>query len=407
MTSGCPYKDLFDPEFIRDPYPALEFARKEEPVVKIDELNLWLITAHKDVLKVLRSPKIFSNRNVQSPLFPFSVDAVATLAKNGFSPGTALTGSDGPLHKRLRAELSKALDFTPERMTSLTESVKTAATQLLDCIVDEQFDLVASLTFKFPARVVFKLIGFPDRDHDQLQAWCMDRLTMFWGRCPPDQQVKVAEGLSAYWKYCEDFVASSNLNEDTITGRLLAINNEDESRVSRHEITTIIFGLVFAGQETTANALASMFRFLLEDRSRWSAVLDDRSMVLSAFNETLRLAPPIAAWRRYTEQDVEISGVQIPAGSHILLHLGSAGHDDVEFADPNSFDLKREDDDRHLAFGMGLHYCLGAPLAKLEAEVLLNMVLDRFPSLELLPEQTFSYIPNIAFRGPQRLLTKK
>lgn len=404
----CPYSDLFDPEFIADPYPALAIARRENPVVHLPELNLWLVSTFSHVQQVLRDPEKFTNANVQQPLFPFAAETKQYLVQSGFSPGPALTGSDGDLHARLRKNLQSALEFTPDKLQELESMIEASACQLIDAVSPmSEFDLVQSLTFKFPARVVFRLIGFPEEHDDQLQGWCLDRLRMFWGYSSVQEQLPIAEGLSEYWRYCVDFVEHYRGPNTSITRRLLDTHREDPEQLSKHEIAGIIFGLVFAGQETTANLLASMFMFLLSDRSRWDRVREDRNLSDRAFNETLRLAPPIAAWRRLTNEDVVLGGVQIPKGSHLLVHLGSAGHDEEKFVNAEKFDLDRREAAKHLAFGVGRHFCLGASLARLEARVVLNLVLDRMSDIELVSEQEINYVPNIAFRGPDRVLVRR
>ncbi|WP_213571073.1 cytochrome P450 [Rhodococcus sp. USK13] len=408
-TTGCPYSNPFDPTYVADPYPALAVARAEAPVVLIPEVGLWLVTRYDDVREVLRDPVRFTNANAQQPLFPFAPETVEYFAASGFAPGPALTGSDGDLHARLRACVQNALDLSIDRLDSLEPVVRDAAIDAIDALpASGEFDLVERLTYSFPARVVFRLIGFPPEDDLRLQGWCMDRLQLFYGRTEAAEQLRVAEGLNNYWQYCVDFVNRTRVGggEDTITQRLVAQHHADPTQLSLKEVAGIVFGLIFAGQETTANALASMLRLLLEDRSRWERVAGNRNLIDRAFTETLRLEPPIAAWRRQTAEDVVLGGVHIPAGSNLLVHLGSTGHDDTRFTEAAAFDLDRRDSGRHLGFGFGRHFCLGAPLAKLEARVLLTALLDRVPDLGLVPGQQHPFVPNIAFRGPGRLLVR-
>ena len=408
FAAACPYADLFAPEFVADPYPALAIARREEPVRFLPDLNLWLVTRYADVRTVLRNPEVYTNANVQQPLFPFAPGTVDYLKSRGFAPGPALTGSDGALHKRLRGKVAKALDFTPRSLVAQSALVEHTAQEMVDALPRSgRFDIVAALTARFPARVVFRLIGFPERDHDQLLAWCMDRLRMFFGYSEAEEQLPIAEGLAAYWQYCVGFVASPEAREgDTIGSRLIAMHEDDPETLSATEVAGILFGLVFAGQETTANVLAETILLLLRDRSRWEAVRADRALIDRAFSEALRLSPPIAAWRRLAAVDTEIAGQPIPAGAHLLLHLGSTGHDESKFADGETFDLTRTNGEQHLAFGSGPHFCLGAPLAKMEVRELLKVLLDREPALSLAP-QMLDYIPNISFRGPRELWVER
>lgn len=414
VSSGvgkCPFHHLLSEAFVNDPYPALAEARKEAAAHYLEDLNLWLVPRYADVQRIFRDPSTFKNSNVQKPLFPFSEEAVKVLQEKKFDPGPSLSGSDGDLHKRLRAKAAQALEFTPRNVTQLTEFLSATARNLISQLPggEQSFDIVAQLLSKFPPKVIYTLIGFPEEDHEKLQMWCMDRLQMFWGKSTVQDQLNAAEGLSSYWNYCFEFVRDCLATErEDITHRLLALHRADPEQLSQKEVAGIIFGLVFAGQETTVNSLSSMLKLLLEDRSRWEAVRADRSLVDKAFLETLRLEPPIAAWRRYATTDTTVGDVKIPQGANILMHLGSTGHDEDKFGtDSESFSLTRKDSEQHLAFGNGLHFCLGAPLAKLEAKVMLNTLLDLEPDLHLAPEQNYEYVKNIAFRGPQSLRVRR
>jgi hypothetical protein len=174
-----------------------------------------------------------------------------------------------------------------------------------------------------------------------------------------------------------------------------------------NEVTTIVFGLVFAGQETTSNATAQTIYMLLKEPSRWARVCREPKLIDKAFTETLRLTPPVAAWRRYVTRDVEIAGQPVPAGSSLLLHLGSTGHDTSKFGDAETFDLDRPDGNDHLAFSFGTHFCLGAPLAKLEAVSLISALVKCEPHLKLMDDQEIVVIPNFAFRGPKSLYVQR
>ena len=408
-AARCPFDDPLAPDFVADPYPALGQARKDAPVHYLPTLGMWLVTRYADVQAVLKDTATFTNANVQQPLFPFAPEVVALLNQRNFEPGPALTGSDGALHKRLRQTVAKALAFTPKGMADAARLIGTEASHMVGNLPrSAPLDLVTELTSQFPARIIFRLIGFPANMNDKLLSWCMDRLRMFWGHSSVEEQLAIADGLASYWSYCEQFVAESlEQPGNDIAGNLIRLRRDNPDDLSLREIAGILFGLVFAGQETTANALAQMLWFLLEDRSRWERLIENRSLIDAAFSETLRLAPPIAGWRRYVARDAVIGGQPIRAGAHLLIHLGSTGHDQAKFAGADVFDLHRRDGGAHLAFGHGAHFCLGAPLAKLEARGMLEALLTLEPNLALVPDQRVDYVRNIAFRGPTSLLVER
>jgi cytochrome P450 len=406
--SKCPY-DPFDPAIVADPYPRLAEIRDESPAVFLHDTNLWLITRYADAKAILLDPQTYSNGITQKPLFPICKEAQAVLDEANFMPAPApvgLTGSDAPVHTRLRRYVARAAAFTAGKMAQLEPVARETTNELIDRVSGEQScDAVASFTAALPARIIYEFIGFPRKDHAQLRAWCSDRLAMFWGKSSVEEQCHVAKGLASYWTYCLEF-AESDQAPGTLTGDLVSLRLPGMEPLSRLEIAGILFGLVFAGQESTANVLGELLHILLKDPTLWEALGNDRSKIPGAFEEALRIAPPLSAWRRITTKATSIGGVDIPAGAHILVHLGSAGHDAAVFPEPEVFDPRRSNANMHLAFGQGVHSCLGAPLSRMEARVLLNGLLDRIPTLRLVQPQTVEYVPNITFRGPIKLFVE-
>lgn len=184
---------------------------------------------------------------------------------------------------------------------------------------------------------------------------------------------------------------------------MLAIHDEDPESLTAEEIASILFSLRFAGHETTNNLIGNLVRRLLEEPARWDAVAADPALIPKAVDETLRYDPSVPVWRRVTTRPVTLGGVDLPAGAKLFLWLAAAGRDADVFPEPDTFELNRPNAAKHLAFGKGIHYCLGAALGKLEAQLALTALLRRFPRLRLLAHQELSFHPNISFRGPQSL----
>ncbi len=406
----CPWQfpGIFDPRFVRDPYPFLARARLDAPIFQLPGMNLWLVTRYEDVRKILRDPHTFSNANTQGTVVPLCQEAQQILKERNFAASVGLSGVDPPVHTRLKKNYSKVIAFTPRRMVELRPWIREQAVRLIDAFAPAgHVDLCAALTTPLPARVVFRLIGFPDGDAEQLLDWCMARLKLSFGSTTREEQIANAEKMAAYWNYCVDFVEKCTAAPgDNFASEMARLRAGDPQSMSVDELNNGIYGLIFAGQETTNHAIASALRLLLEDRSRWEALLANRALIPSAFEESLRLEPPIVAWRRITTRDTEVAGVALPKGSELLLHLGSAGHDPRVFEDSEQFSCQRENANAHLAFGFGTHFCLGAGLARTEGQIVLELLLDRFPDLRLVPDQDYGYVPNIAFRGPTRLLVE-
>ncbi len=190
---------------------------------------------------------------------------------------------------------------------------------------------------------------------------------------------------------------------DDLTSDLIAIHNEDPGRLTLDEISSILFSLSFAGHETTTGLIGNTVRRLLEHPDVWAAVVARPDAVPAAIDETLRFDPPVPVWRRITTRPVTVGGVALPEGAKLFLWLAAAGRDASAFADPDRFDLDRTNAGEHLAFGKGLHYCLGANLGKLEARIAITELASRYPRLELASGQELSFHPNISFRGPASL----
>jgi cytochrome P450 len=267
-----------------------------------------------------------------------------------------------------------------------------------------QFDLVSTLTFPLPATVVFSFMGVPEDDYAQLKAWCGYRAKLAWGRPRPDEQVEHARNLTAYRRYLRELVAVKDRHRaDDFTSALLGIHDEDPDQLSHEEIASILFSLSFAGHETTNYLIGNMLRRLLEDPARWDAVVANPTLIANAVEETLRYDPSVPVWRRRTKRAVTVDGVQIPEQSMLFLWTAAAGRDPSVFEHPDVFDLHRENAKRHLAFGKGIHFCIGSALGKLEARLALEMLTSRLPNLRLLPDQRPRFHPNISFRGPQAL----
>jgi cytochrome P450 len=255
-----------------------------------------------------------------------------------------------------------------------------------------------------PATVVFSFIGVPKEDYAQLKVWCGYRAKLAWGRPAPEEQLEHARHMTAYRRYLRELVAAKADNRaDDFTSALLAIHDEEPEALTHEEIASILFSLSFAGHETTNYLIGNLLRRLLEDQARWRAVASDPTLIPGAVEETLRFDPSVPVWRRITKRPVVVAGTQIPEGAKLFLWLAAAGRDPDVFADPEVFDLRRENAKHHLAFGKGIHFCIGSALGKLEARLALEALTNRFPDLRLVADQRLSFHPNISFRGPQEL----
>jgi len=221
----------------------------------------------------------------------------------------------------------------------------------------------------------------PTDDYEQLKRWCGYRAALSWGRPDPDDQVEIAGNLVAYRRYLRELVeAKVEDRADDLTSDLLAIHDEDPERLTLAEIASILFSLSFAGHETTTGLIGNTVRRLLEEPARWDALVAEPALIPAAVQETLRYDPSVPVWRRVTTRPATLAGIDLPEGTKVLLWLAATGRDPSVFPDPDRFDLHRTNADKHLAFGAGLHYCLGASLGKLEARLAVEELIHRFPT---------------------------
>jgi cytochrome P450 len=213
--------------------------------------------------------------------------------------------------------------------------------------------------------------------------------------------------MAAYRQYLTTYVATkATMRDDDFTSSLLAIHDENPSELTHEEISSILYSLTFAGHETTNYLIGNLLYRLLEKPERWETVVADPELIPHAVEETLRYDPPVPVWRRATRRPVTLGGVDVPEGAKLFLWLASSGRDGSVFPAPETFTLGRSDTSKSLAFGLGIHYCPGAALAKLEAGLALEVLTRRFPRLRLVDGQELAFHPNISFRGPQSLWVK-
>ena len=403
---GCPVDESFDPlspEFLADPYAAMTRRPARNPIFFAPSIGYYVVSRYADVEAVFRDPATYSAAVAQAPLAPIVPEAQEILLAGGHKPQPSMASLDEPAHGRLRKPAARA--FSMKRVTAMVPVIEATTARLLDQVgTATEFNLVGMLAFPLPANIVFSLMGVPEQDYAQLKQWCGYRAALAWGRPAAEDQVEIATSMAAYRGYMRDLVeAKVREPGNDLASDLIAIHREDPERLTLDEIASILFSLSFAGHETTTGLIANTVRRLLEEPSRWAEIVQRPDLIPAAVEETLRYDPSVAVWRRVTTRPVTLGGVDLPAGARLFLWLAAAGRDEAVFARPGEFDVHRPDAERHLAFGKGLHYCLGANLGKLEAQIAVAELVRRYPDLRLAPDQRLTFHANISFRGPQVL----
>jgi cytochrome P450 len=395
--------DPFHDPYLADPYPYFAEARAATPVFYSPDLGYWVVTRYHDIRHIFQALRLFSAVNTLAPLQPICPVAARALVEGGFRPVPTLTNIDPPGYSRVRRLTNVA--FTPRRVAGMEPFVRELTGRFLkERQSSGRADLIRDLAWDLPALVIFRVLGIPDEDVPRVKAGAESRLLLMWGRPSEDEQVRLAQRMAAFWRYAKALVASrAEQRQDDFTSDLLQARDGDLPALNHQEVTQIVFELLFAGHETTTGMIGNALRQLLTHREAWAEICGDPSLIPNAIEEVRRFDSSVITWRRRTTQAVEIGGVPVPAGANLLLLLGSANRDPSVFEDPERFDIHRHNAKEHLSFGFGAHYCLGAPLARLEACVVLEELSAHLPSLRLVPGQTLRFQPNTTFRGPLAL----
>jgi cytochrome P450 len=410
LARGCPVHEGFDPlspEYLADPYAILAALPLDESgIFYAPSIDYYVVTRYADVEQVFRDPQTYSAVVAQTPLAPLVPEAEQILLAGGHRPQPSMVSLDEPDHARLRKPATRA--FTATRVNDMAPTIRATTAHLLDAVGDAaQFDLIEALAFPLPATIIFTLMGVPSADYQKLKRWGAYRAALSWGRPAPDDQVEIATNMAAYHGYLRKLVDTKFHNRgDELTSDLLRIHDEDPDRLALADIASILYSLSFAGHETTTSLIGNTVRRLLEDPTRWDQVVGQPDLAAGAVEETLRFDPSIPVWRRVTTRPATLGGVDLPQGAKLFLWLAATGRDPSVFPEPERFDPARSNADQHLAFGKGLHYCLGAYLSKLETRLAIEELARRYTRLRLADSQVLTFHPNISFRGPRTLLVR-
>jgi cytochrome P450 len=412
MPASCPFHAAsapsrathFKPYYSPELHAGLEVQRRQEPVFWCEEIGYWVLTKHGDVLSVLHDGERFTSANTTRPVTPMSPEAEAILREGGFMNQTGSHSTlFGAVHKRIRGITSQTLNL--REFIKLDPHIRKLVADAVERIESkDEIDLLQEVNYELPALVVFKLLGIPDADVPKVKHWAGARSVIDFSPATPAQQIEGARNMAAFWQYCAALVEDRQKNpRDDFTSKMLELRKGDDSIISIPEIITHTFGVAFAGHETTTNQLTNSFRSLLENRDQWEALCADPSLAANTVEEGMRYAGAVIGWRRIALEDVEIRGVTIPKGQPIVLSFASANRDEEVFPDPHKFDIRRANARKQLTFGNGVHFCLGAPLARLEMKIVFEEFSKRFPKMRLVEPDTAKHLHTFVFRAPDSL----
>jgi cytochrome P450 len=390
---GEAYQPFVNPQ-LEDPYSFYQRARVEEPLFYSPLLNGYVLTRYDDILTILKDPARFSSADTLSPIVEFTPEVFQVL-RQGFPLVRDLVDSDGEEHKRLRAPFMKV--FAPERLEAMEDSIGAIANKLVDNFVnDGQADIISQFAYPLPLEAILTMYGIPLDRMAELKQWCYDMNALISSPLTPEEQVQCAGSMVAM----QHFVAGL-IEERRNAPCNDLISNVLTSDLNMPELVRILVGLIQAGHKTSSHLIGNALKHLLERPQLWQAIGDDRSLIPAALEEVLRYDAPVPAMSRTTTQDVELAGVQLPKGTRIFLMYASANRDEIKYNDGDRFDIERfkQAQATHLAFGHGVHHCIGSNLARREARIALEILSSRLPNLRLRPNQELTHVPTMIFRG--------
>ncbi|MCP9964933.1 cytochrome P450 [Actinomadura madurae] len=362
------------------------------------------MTRYADVVQVLRDTETYSSRKV---IRLAQLDADLLDAFPDGPPDEVLVSTDPPKHTRLRALAQTA--FTPKLVNEREDEIRALCHRLIDGFVDRgRCDLAADFAEKLPVQAITRLVGAPLEKSEDFYQWGIDRVTLLLGapRLDERQRAELSRRVVAMSTWLREFVEErrENPRDDLASALVHATTDEGFPVLSTPETVTMIGTILSAGSSTTAHFLPLMVRELLSHPGQWAQVVTDRGVLKRAVEEVLRYRTSVHGVTRTTTRPVTLGGVDLPEGADLYVHYAAAQRDPEIFDDPDALDVHRPNVKRHFAFGRGVHTCLGAPLARLEARVALECLIDRLPSLRLAPDAPPErWIPSMLTPGLERL----
>jgi pimeloyl-[acyl-carrier protein] synthase len=384
------------PEFHADPYPFYRRLREKEPVHQ-SPMGFWVLTRYEDCVAVLRDPR-FGREEFQQML----TNVYGDDSEKPHLPRSMLF-RDPPDHTRLRALVSKA--FTPRMVETMRDHIQEIVDRLLDRVQAAGcMDVIEDLAYPLPVTVICEMLGVPVDDHASIRGWSADIARSLDAIGLPSDQEIVERGRKARRALAEYFrrlvpERRARPQQDLLSGLIVA--EEQGDKLSSDEVIAMCLLLFIAGHETTVNLIGNGTLALLRHPEQLRKLRAEPGLIGNAVEELLRYDSPVQRTARITNTEVEVAGQPMPKGTMVITALGAANRDPAQFADPDVLDVTRKDP-RHISFGFGIHFCLGAPLARVEGQVALGTLLRRLPKLAL-AETNLEWRESSVLRGLKRL----
>lgn len=390
---------LLSPEVMRDPYPIYQRLRNEAPVLWSENWQAWVFSRYHDVNASLKDKENLSNDSRQALLFSdFTPDQLEQTAfLRAYFAQKDIINSDPPDHTRMRGPVQRAL--MPKVIASMEEKVRALAARLFDqAVAQKRFDFVESFAYPLPITLLADLLGAPPKDQVQFKDWTADFLAFQGtGRANFERTMSSQKSLLKFVGYVENLIEQRRAKPETdLISALL------EAEYSVRELVSTCCTLLVAGHETTTNLLGNIVHLLHRHPEQWAALKSDHKLIPTAIEECLRYEAPKQRNFRRAKKTHEFAGVTIHENDMVFQLIGSGNHDERVFADAETFDVRREKNP-HLTFGAGIHFCVGAVLARLEARIFLELLLNYPGEVRVIDDGSFAWQDRVQMRGPGRM----
>lgn len=386
---------------LANPYPTYALARREAPVFFSEFFGGWVVTRYDDILAVVKDTESFSNKRSLGPaIVP---EDARHLLPNGYPwAHPSLENNDPPAHTRIRRLANEA--FKSSVIAAQEPNVVRITDELVAKFKDRgKVEFMSEFANLLPGYVLCELLGVPRSMTEQVVQWSDEVTEGLDPNLSHDEKMRMSRNQARWYQFCEEFIADRRANPgDDIMSLLIQARIDDEAALTDAELISTFCHFLIGGNETTRRLLGNLVLCLLDHPEQLAAVVEDRSLVDPVIQETLRYMSSVRGLYRNTTADVTLAGVQIPAGATVVLMWAAANHDD-KFESPETFNIFRKHADKHLSFSRGTHFCIGSPLALLEARAALNTILDNMPGLRRIDNSPLVWSPFVLHSGLEKL----
>ena len=382
MSSACKFDDMFlTPEFLSDPYPLYHRMRLEAPVYWSERFNAWILTRYAEVKHALHDSRLNAGQRISALMsqLPKSIQSELRPLYEHLTKWIVYT--DPPNHTRLRTLVGKA--FTAHTIQHLRPQIQVIVDDLLNAVQGAgRMDVVQDFSFPLPATVIASMLGIPKNDHQQFRFWSNDigRFSTA-GDITVEAAVQAQKSVIELSEYFQQLVAQRRGKPQPDLISELIATEEHGGKLSKDELFSMFVQLFFAGHETTTGLINNSLLALVKFPDQKQKLLNDSSLIVSAVEEFLRYDNSVQRQARVASEDIELGGQVIRRGQYLVLFIAAANRDPAIFPEPDRLDIARKDN-KHLAFGHGIHFCIGGPLTRLEGQIAIETLLRRMPNLQ-------------------------